>query len=98
MLNSLELTGRASTHVTGVPELAATLHNEAAQAALALREAARVDGLELEVVSSYRDFARQEAIWNGKYQGEHDQGGTDGPERRSPRHCPQYTRASCAGA
>src|SRR4029453_10077270 len=35
---------------------------------------------------------------NGKDQGEHDQGGTDGPERRSPRHCPQYTRASCAGA
>jgi LAS superfamily LD-carboxypeptidase LdcB len=70
MLNSLELTGRANTHVTGVPELAATLHNEAAQAALALREAARVDGLELEVVSSFRDFARQEAIWNRKYQGE----------------------------
>lgn len=70
MLNPLELTGRANTHVVRVPELAATLHNEAAAAALALCEAARADGLELEVVSSFRDFARQEAIWNGKFQGE----------------------------
>jgi LAS superfamily LD-carboxypeptidase LdcB len=70
MLNPLELTGRASTHVSEVPELGATLHKEAAAAALALREAARADGLELEIVSSFRDFSRQEAIWNGKYLGE----------------------------
>ena len=70
MLNPLELTGRAHTHVVRVPELAATLHNEAAEAALALRAAAGADGLDLEVVSSFRDFARQEAIWNGKYRGE----------------------------
>jgi LAS superfamily LD-carboxypeptidase LdcB len=70
MLNSLELTGRAATHVRAVPELGATLHNEAAAAALALRDAARADGLELEVVSSFRDFERQQAIWNAKYRGE----------------------------
>jgi LAS superfamily LD-carboxypeptidase LdcB len=70
MLNSLELTGRSATHVRAVPELAATLHNEAAGAALAMREAARAAGLELEVVSSFRDFERQQAIWNAKYRGE----------------------------
>ena len=70
MLNSLELTGRAATHVRPVPELSATLHNEAVAAALALAAAARADGLELAVVSSFRDFARQEAIWNAKYRGE----------------------------
>ncbi len=69
MLNSLELTGRAATHVRAVPELAATLHNEAVAAASALREAARSDGFELEIVSSFRDFARQQAIWNAKYSG-----------------------------
>lgn len=70
MLDSLQLTGRAATHVRAVPELAATLHNDAVAAVLGLREAARADGLELAVVSSFRDFARQEAIWNAKFRGE----------------------------
>ncbi len=70
MLNSLELTGRAATHVQAVPELGATLHNEAVAATLALRAAARNEGLEVEVISSFRDFDRQQAIWNAKYRGE----------------------------
>lgn len=34
-----------------------------------LREAARAAGFDLRAVSSFRDFDRQLAIWNGKYSG-----------------------------
>jgi LAS superfamily LD-carboxypeptidase LdcB len=70
MLNSLELTGRATTHVRPVPELACTLHYDAVAATLALREAAAADGIDLAVVSGFRDFARQVTIWNSKFRGE----------------------------
>jgi LAS superfamily LD-carboxypeptidase LdcB len=69
-LNPLELTGRASTHVREVPELGARLHVGAIAAALALREASAAAGIDLVVVSSFRDFSRQSAIWNGKFRGE----------------------------
>jgi LAS superfamily LD-carboxypeptidase LdcB len=70
MFNRLELTGRASTHVREVPELGCILHSEAASQALAMRAAAGAVGIELAVVSSFRDFDRQVAIWNAKYLGE----------------------------
>ena len=70
MFNSLELTGRASTHVREVPELNCTLHIGAVESALAMRAAARAAGIELAIVSSFRDFDRQLAIWNAKYSGE----------------------------
>lgn len=70
MLNSLELTGRASTHVMTAPALASTLHPEAIAAALALRDAASIEGIDLAIVSSFRDFDRQVSIWNAKYRGE----------------------------
>jgi LAS superfamily LD-carboxypeptidase LdcB len=70
MFNSLELTGRSSTHVREVPELNCTLHGAAVQAALEMREAARACGIELAIVSSFRDFDRQLAIWNAKFSGE----------------------------
>jgi len=69
MFNTLELTGRASTHVQEVPELGSTLHREAIGPLRAMRAAARAAGIELAVVSSFRDFERQLAIWNGKYSG-----------------------------
>jgi hypothetical protein len=56
MFNPLELTGRSSTHVRAVPELGCILHSEAASQALAMRAAARAVGIELAVVSSFRDF------------------------------------------
>jgi len=37
---------------------------------LNLRRAARADGIDLKPLSSFRDFARQLAIWNGKFSGE----------------------------
>jgi LAS superfamily LD-carboxypeptidase LdcB len=70
MFNSLELTGRATTHVREVPELNCTLHIAAVQAALAMRDAARSEGFDLAIVSSFRDFDRQLAIWNAKFSGE----------------------------
>jgi LAS superfamily LD-carboxypeptidase LdcB len=69
MFNSLELTGRCSTHVREVPELGCILHAEAVPQALALRAAARAVGIELAIVSSFRDFDRQMALWNAKYSG-----------------------------
>jgi LAS superfamily LD-carboxypeptidase LdcB len=68
-LSRLELTGRARTHVQSVAELGCTLHPSAASALLAMRSAARNDGLELQAVSGFRDFEQQLAIWNGKYSG-----------------------------
>jgi LAS superfamily LD-carboxypeptidase LdcB len=70
MLNPDELTGRAATHVRDVPELGSRLHVDVIQAVLQLREAAARVGIELTIVSSFRDFARQTAIWNGKWRGE----------------------------
>jgi LAS superfamily LD-carboxypeptidase LdcB len=69
MFNSLELTGRASTHVRNVQEPSCTVHDGAVQALLAMQAAARGAGIELGVVSSFRDFERQVAIWNAKFQG-----------------------------
>jgi LAS superfamily LD-carboxypeptidase LdcB len=70
MLNPRELTGRAATHVREVPELGSRLHVAAVAAVLQLREAAARAGIELTIVSSFRDFERQTAIWNGKFRGE----------------------------
>jgi LAS superfamily LD-carboxypeptidase LdcB len=65
-----ELTGRLTTHVREQPELACTLHPAAAQALLQMRAAAAGDGIDLQVVSAFRDFERQLLIWNGKFRGE----------------------------
>jgi LAS superfamily LD-carboxypeptidase LdcB len=69
MFNSLELTGRASTHVCEVRELSCTVHFGAVDELLAMQAAARSAGIDLTVVSSFRDFERQLAIWNAKFQG-----------------------------
>jgi LAS superfamily LD-carboxypeptidase LdcB len=68
--NSLELTGRAATHVREAPALAARLHAAVIDAANALREASARAGIDLAIVSSFRDFSRQSGIWNRKFRGE----------------------------
>jgi LAS superfamily LD-carboxypeptidase LdcB len=68
-LSPLELTGRARTHVQLVAELGCVLHPRAASALLAMRSAAREEGLELAAVSGFRDLGQQLAIWNGKFLG-----------------------------
>lgn len=70
MLDPLELTGRSSTHVVELPELGGTVHREAAEALHALHAAARADGIEIGLASSFRAFDRQVDIWNAKYRGQ----------------------------
>ncbi len=70
MLNELELTGRARTHVTQRDDLGAALHRDALESFLALKAAAAREGLDLEIESAYRDFAAQQRIWDRKVRGE----------------------------
>jgi LAS superfamily LD-carboxypeptidase LdcB len=69
-MNSFEITGRAATHVREAPGLDARLHAGAIDAVNALREASAAAGIDLAIASSFRDFGRQSAIWNGKFRGE----------------------------
>ena len=70
MLNSLEMTGRAQTHVAAQEDLGCLLAPAAAAALREMRLAAASEGIDLAVVSGYRDFQRQLAIWNAKFRGE----------------------------
>jgi LAS superfamily LD-carboxypeptidase LdcB len=69
-LNSLELTGRATSHVREALAPGVRLHADAIEAVGALREACARAGHDLAIVSSFRDFARQCGIWNRKFRGE----------------------------
>jgi LAS superfamily LD-carboxypeptidase LdcB len=76
--DALELTGRARTHVQQYAQPRFAARPEAASAFLALRAAARSDGIDLLPIASYRPFDRQLHIWNRKFSGEavlHDQAG-----------------------
>ncbi len=70
MLNAFELTGRARTHVVQREDLGAAVHGEVLEPFLALKAAAASDGIELKIVSGFRDFDAQLRIWNMKYRGE----------------------------
>jgi len=70
MLDALELTGRARSHVVELVVPRCTLHRDAVEPFLAMRGAALAAGIDLEPVSSFRDFDRQLAIWNAKFRGE----------------------------
>jgi LAS superfamily LD-carboxypeptidase LdcB len=69
-LDPTELTGRARTHVVDLDAPPCTLHRAAVEPFLEMRAAAAADGIDLVPVSSFRDFARQAAIWNAKFRGE----------------------------
>lgn len=70
LLTGQELTGQARTHIADLPEPECALHANVVAPFLNLRRAAFADGIDLAPLSSYRDFSRQLAIWNGKYRGE----------------------------
>lgn len=70
MLNDLELTGRARTHVVQLDDLRCALHRDVAEPFLALRAAAARDGMDLRVFSAFRDFVAQLSIWNRKFSGQ----------------------------
>ncbi len=65
-----QLTGRTSAHVQELPQRGCRLHAHAATAFLALASEAAAMGIDLVAASSFRDFSRQLAIWNGKFRGE----------------------------
>jgi LAS superfamily LD-carboxypeptidase LdcB len=69
-MNALELTGRARSHIIDLERPKCALHYEAVAAFLAMRGAAAAAGLQLEAVSSFRDFDRQLVLWNRKWRGE----------------------------
>ena len=64
-----QLTGRDDSHLLTLSD-GHRLQAEVADAFAALQADARGAGFELAIASSYRSFARQLAIWNGKASGE----------------------------
>jgi LAS superfamily LD-carboxypeptidase LdcB len=65
-----QLAGRSREHLSVLEHPACTLHNEVVSPFLTLRAAAAAAGIDLVAFSSFRDFDRQLAIWNGKFRGE----------------------------
>ena len=69
-MNEGELTGQARTHIVDVSEPGCALHKQVVAPFLNLCRAAKADGFDVLPQSSFRDFSRQLAIWNGKFSGE----------------------------
>lgn len=70
MLNELELTGRARSHVVQRDDLGAALQRDTLEPFMAMKEAAAREGLVIEIVSAFRDFSAQQKIWDKKFLGE----------------------------
>ena len=81
MLNELELTGRARTHVLQRDDLGAALHPLALDAFLAMKADAAREGIDLGIASAFRDFEAQQRIWNLKFRGERPLYDADGQPR-----------------
>ena len=83
MIANLEqiLTGKTREHLVPLPNPLSDKHflqAEAVDAFLALQQAAKAAGFNLQPASTYRDFDRQMLIWNAKFNGErkvHDDNG-----------------------
>ncbi|TYB05474.1 M15 family metallopeptidase [Aggregatibacter actinomycetemcomitans] len=75
------LTGKSREHLVNLPTPHSPNHFLQAQAVKAfqgLQKSAVKNGFNLQPASSFRDFARQQQIWNGKFNGErkvHDDAG-----------------------
>jgi LAS superfamily LD-carboxypeptidase LdcB len=70
MLNALELTGRARTHVVQRDDLHAAVHADALQAFMDMKADGARAGLDIAITSAFRDFGAQQRIWDMKYRGE----------------------------
>src|SRR5262245_14118478 len=73
-----QLTGRTREHLCDLSDPKCSLHKGVVSPFLTLRAAAAADGIDLVAFSSFRDFDRQLAIWNGKFRGERPVLGRDG--------------------
>jgi LAS superfamily LD-carboxypeptidase LdcB len=69
-MNELELTGQARSHVVELQAPPCVIHYEAAASFLAMRDAAKQAGLDLQARSSFRDYDVQLGIWNRKWRGQ----------------------------
>jgi LAS superfamily LD-carboxypeptidase LdcB len=70
MLNDLELTGRVRTHVVQRDDLGAAISIEALEPFLAMKADAARTGIDIAIVSGFRDFRAQQRIWDMKFRGE----------------------------
>jgi LAS superfamily LD-carboxypeptidase LdcB len=69
MLSADILTGLSEQHlITSVDGF--MLHRDAEQAFLALCQAAKADNIDIKIVSAFRSFSRQAAIWQAKVAGQ----------------------------
>jgi LAS superfamily LD-carboxypeptidase LdcB len=67
------LSGQNAEHIVQDPlpaGIARPIHVDMVDAFLSLQEDARQDGFDLQIVSGFRDFDRQLAIWNAKASGQ----------------------------
>ena len=74
------LTGKSREHLVNLPTPHSThfLQAQAMNAFQGLQQSAVKNGFNLQPASSFRDFARQQLIWNSKFNGErkvHDDAG-----------------------
>ncbi|HBC3406992.1 TPA: M15 family metallopeptidase [Vibrio parahaemolyticus] len=67
-----QLTGTTDSHLqsTMVGQKAFLMHPDVANDLINMIEAAKKAGFKMEIASGFRDFSRQRAIWNGKFEGE----------------------------
>lgn len=68
-MNPLCLLGLSDTHLVALNEPGHRLQAEARDAFMAMQAAAAEAGFQLMPASSFRNFERQLAIWNGKFEG-----------------------------
>ena len=64
------INGTTEAHLRELPDSRCLLHAEVVEPWLALQSAAKQQGFDLQIASSFRSFDRQLAIWNGKASGE----------------------------
>ncbi|MGC6377397.1 M15 family metallopeptidase [Bisgaard Taxon 45] len=73
VFTSTQLTGKARTHLVRLPcPFSANhfLHKDCLSAFQGLQQQAAKHGFNLQPASSFRDFQRQQVIWNSKFNGE----------------------------
>ncbi|MDO5054945.1 M15 family metallopeptidase [Pasteurella oralis] len=72
-LSAMQLTGKVRSHLVHLPCSFSTqhfLHKDGVKAFQGLQQHALKNGFNLQPASSFRDFQRQQLIWNSKFHGE----------------------------
>ena len=69
MNHAAQLTGLTECHLQLQPD-GFKLHRQVVEPFQALQQAATRDGIDIRLVSAYRSYQRQAAIWHAKYHGE----------------------------